>query len=35
MLIAAHAIAADCTLVTGNDREFTRVAGLSVANWLR
>ncbi len=30
-LIAAHALA----LVTGNAREFGRVPGLSVENWLR
>ena len=35
MLIAAHAIALDCTLVTDNEREFVRVPGLRVANWLR
>lgn len=35
MLIAAHALAADCVLVTGNEREFRRISGLSVQNWLR
>ncbi|OYW38333.1 MAG: VapC toxin family PIN domain ribonuclease [Brevundimonas sp. 12-68-7] len=35
MLIAAHALAQDCTLVTDNEREFRRVAGLRVENWLR
>ncbi|HEX9946240.1 MAG TPA: type II toxin-antitoxin system VapC family toxin [Allosphingosinicella sp.] len=34
MLIAAHALALDCTLVTANEREFRRVAGLRVENWL-
>ncbi|MCW5696542.1 MAG: type II toxin-antitoxin system VapC family toxin [Bauldia sp.] len=34
MLIAAHALALDCTLVTGNEREFRRIAGLRVENWL-
>lgn len=33
--IAAHALAADLTLVTGNVREFGRVPGLRVENWLR
>jgi tRNA(fMet)-specific endonuclease VapC len=33
MLIAAHALSLDCTLVTNNDREFRRVAGLRVENW--
>lgn len=32
--IAAHAIALDATLVTNNVREFSRVAGLKVENWL-
>jgi tRNA(fMet)-specific endonuclease VapC len=33
MLIAAHALALDCTLVTANEREFRRVPGLRVENW--
>lgn len=33
-LIAAHALALDCTLVTGNEGEFRRVPGLRVENWL-
>jgi tRNA(fMet)-specific endonuclease VapC len=33
MLIAAHALALDCTLVTANEREFRRVPGLKVENW--
>lgn len=32
--IAAHALALDLTLVTANDREFSRVPGLRVENWL-
>jgi tRNA(fMet)-specific endonuclease VapC len=32
--IAAHALALDLTLVTGNVREFSRVPGLRVENWL-
>ena len=35
MLIAAHALALEHTLVTGNEREFSRIAGLRVENWLR
>jgi tRNA(fMet)-specific endonuclease VapC len=35
MLIAAHAIALDAILVTDNVREFRRVKGLRVENWLR
>jgi tRNA(fMet)-specific endonuclease VapC len=31
--IAAHASAADLTLVTNNEREFRRVSGLKVENW--
>jgi tRNA(fMet)-specific endonuclease VapC len=33
-LIAAHALALDCTLVTGNEAEFRRVPGLRVENCL-
>ena len=32
--IAAHALALGLTLVTANIREFSRVPGLSVENWL-
>ena len=35
MLIAAHALALDATLVTDNEREFVRVEELRVENWLR
>ncbi|MGA9963764.1 MAG: type II toxin-antitoxin system VapC family toxin [Terriglobales bacterium] len=31
--IAAHAISAGLTLVTNNEREFRRVAGLRIQNW--
>jgi tRNA(fMet)-specific endonuclease VapC len=31
--IAAHAISADLTLVTNNEREFRRVPALKIANW--
>jgi len=34
MLIAAHAISLGATLVTANEREFRRIAGLKVENWL-
>lgn len=34
MLIAAHALACECTLVTANVAEFSRVPGLKVINWL-
>ena len=33
-LIAAHALALGCTLVTDNEREFSRVSGLVVENWV-
>lgn len=31
--IAGHAIAAECTLVTNNTREFKRVSGLIIEDW--
>ncbi|MCH7797869.1 MAG: type II toxin-antitoxin system VapC family toxin [Planctomycetes bacterium] len=34
-LIAAHALALNVTLVTNNEREFSRVVGLAVENWIR
>jgi tRNA(fMet)-specific endonuclease VapC len=34
MLIAAHALSLDLPLVTNNVREFSRVPGLRVENWL-
>lgn len=34
LLIAAHAVATDRIVVTGNDREFRRVRGLAVENWM-
>ncbi len=33
--IAAHALALEATVVTDNEREFSRVSGLTVENWLR
>ncbi|MFT4054364.1 MAG: type II toxin-antitoxin system VapC family toxin [Novosphingobium sp.] len=35
MLIAAHALNLGATLVTDNVREFERVDGLDIVNWLR
>ena len=35
LLIAAHASALGLTVVTDNEREFLRVDGLPVENWLR
>lgn len=34
LLIAAHALALDLTVVTANEGEFSRVPGLKVENWL-
>ncbi|MDY6990968.1 MAG: type II toxin-antitoxin system VapC family toxin [Thermodesulfobacteriota bacterium] len=33
MLIAAHALSLNSTLVTNNEREFSRVASLKIENW--
>ena len=33
MLIAAHALSVDCTLVTNNEKEFVRVPNLKIVNW--
>jgi tRNA(fMet)-specific endonuclease VapC len=35
LFIAAHALALGCTVVTDNEREFSRVSGLAIENWLR
>jgi len=35
LLIAAHAYSLDRTLVTNNEREFRRVKGLKVENWVK
>ena len=35
LLIAAHALALEHTLVTDNEREFSRIKGLTIENWLR
>jgi tRNA(fMet)-specific endonuclease VapC len=35
LLIAAHAMAVGCSIVTDNQREFSRIEDLSIENWLR
>lgn len=35
MLIAAHAVSLQSTLVTNNESEFTRVPGLKIENWTK
>jgi tRNA(fMet)-specific endonuclease VapC len=35
MLIAAHALSVDCSLVTNNVREFNRVPSLKIENWAK
>ncbi len=35
LLIAAHALALGHTLVTDNEREFSRIKSLTIENWLR
>ena len=32
-LIAAHALALECILVTSNESEFSRIPGLAIENW--
>ncbi|BCH23900.1 twitching motility protein PilT [Mesorhizobium sp. L-8-10] len=34
-MIAGHALAADCVLVTNNTREFSRVQGLRFEDWVK
>jgi len=35
MLIAAHALSLNCTLVTNNEGEFNRVVSLKMENWAK
>lgn len=35
LLIASQALALGCSIVTDNEREFARVSGLRLENWLR
>ena len=35
MLIAAHALSADCVLITNNVKEFERVPNLKINNWVK
>ena len=35
LLIAAHVLTLGCTLVTDNERDFRRIRGLAMENWLR
>jgi tRNA(fMet)-specific endonuclease VapC len=35
LLIAAHAVTLGSTLVTDNERDFRRIRGLTIENWLR
>jgi len=34
LLIAAHALSLNMTLVTNNEKEFSRVSGLKIENWI-
>jgi tRNA(fMet)-specific endonuclease VapC len=34
-LIAAHALSLNATLVTNNEKEFNRIAGLKIENWAK
>ncbi len=33
-MIAGHAISCDCIVITNNEKEFSRVPGLKVENWI-
>ncbi len=33
MLIAAHALSTGCTLITNNEKEFSRIPNLKIENW--
>lgn len=35
MLIAAHALSAGCAIVTNNEKEFARIPGLKIENWVK
>ena len=35
MLIAAHALSIGCTLVTNNEKEFSRIPDLKIENWVK
>jgi tRNA(fMet)-specific endonuclease VapC len=35
MLIAAHALSINCTLVTNNEKEFIRISNLKIENWAK
>ena len=35
LLIASHAIANNCILITNNEKEFKRVNGLKTENWIK
>ena len=35
MLIAAHALSIDCTLITNNEKEFIRIPDLKIDNWVK
>jgi tRNA(fMet)-specific endonuclease VapC len=35
MLIAAHALSIGCILITNNEKEFIRVPGLKIDNWVK
>ena len=34
MLIGAHGLSSRCVLVTNNEREFQRIPGLTIENWV-
>ena len=34
-LIASHALSLDLTLITNNEKEFSRIPGLKIENWTK
>ena len=35
LMIAAHAVSVEAVVVTNNTKDFSRVAGLKIENWMK